>query len=188
MTIIQGRKRHPKDKIVHWKPNRRHKWYRIDITISLCSGETADSLQKRVYCRNGEVSIFTIYWFSIQLCWTLDIRVHQIPLRCFGMAKGRSKHQNNTLYLSPEEKDLNFNSETEKCLNTPSQSRKARSVFLCTLSILIAFVIGLIIGFFTKTGSCKNNKADIGQHGDHSVNLQTLLFAFDKEEVKINLR
>lgn len=165
--------------ISHWHFDITLRWRDCRPITSVFTAETVIS---------NEVSIFTIYWFSIQLWGPLDIRVHRIPLRCFGMAKGRSKHQNNTLYLSPEEKDSSFNSETEKCLNTSSPSGKARYIFLCTFSILIAFVIGLIIGFFTKTESCENNEANMGQRGDHSVNLQKLLFVLDKEEIRRNFR
>ena len=104
------------------------------------------------------------------------------------MAKGRSKNGNNTQYSFAEEKDSNFNSETEKCLSTSSQSGKTRSIFLCAIPILTAFVIGLMIGFFTKTQSCENNGAHIGGSGKQSVNVETLLLALDKEEIRRTLR
>jgi Ca2+/H+ antiporter len=103
------------------------------------------------------------------------------------MAKG-----NTGIYLTPMENDSDsFNSETEKCLNTSIPLRKLRCIVICAILIIFAFVVGLVIGLFTKTDeTCENNEADIHdrRNRDHSANLQSLLNAFDREEIRRNSR
>jgi hypothetical protein len=104
------------------------------------------------------------------------------------MVKVRSNYPNNGINLSSEENDLNFNSDTEKCLNTSTPSGKLRFIILCACLTILAFAVGLVIGFFTKNETCANNETVVNHRRDHTTNRQTFLNVLNKEEIRRNIR
>jgi hypothetical protein len=101
------------------------------------------------------------------------------------MAKG-----NRTIYLSAEREDSDFNSETEKCLKltTSKPSRKVRCVLISAFLVIFAFIVGFVIGLFTRNELWTNNAVNHRGNGDHNKNLQTLLNHLDTEELRRNSR
>ena len=94
------------------------------------------------------------------------------------MARG-----NHTIYLPTEREDPDFGSKTEKCLNTSTSSQKMRFAFLSAFLITFVFIIGLVIGLFTRTGISSDSDINHRASGDYNKKLETLLKLLDNEEL-----